>query len=92
MDLGTVITRNEDRFLTNPVGDEMIILNLETGDYLGLNPVGASIWDKMKEKTTIGTIVDALVAEFDVERNLCQEQTLEYLEKMAGFGLLKMEA
>ena len=36
----TLLQRRDDRHLTNPVGRETILLDLQTGDYLGFNRVG----------------------------------------------------
>jgi hypothetical protein len=90
LNLNSVISRNETHFLTNPVGDEIIILNMETGDYLGLNSVGASIWEMLNTPHSVSEIIDKLLGEFDVEKETCTIQTLEYLEKIKVIGLLNV--
>lgn len=89
LSLDTIVSRNESNFLSNPVGDEVIILNMETGDYLGLNTVGSSIWDQLSTPQSVNQIIDKLMIEFDVDRETCLAQTLEYLEKINIHGLLK---
>jgi len=91
LSLDAVISRNEISFLTNPVGDEIIILNMETGDYLGLNKVGSSIWEHLKMPQSVGEIIEKLVAEFDVDKGTCTTETIEYLEKIQLLGLLQSE-
>lgn len=90
--LESVISRNESNFLANPVGEEIIILNMETGDYLGLNAVGASIWDQIQEPRTVQHIIDKLIAEYDIDSNTCTTETLSYLVKINQLGLLKIDA
>lgn len=90
LSLDTVISRNETSFLTNPVGDEIIILNMETGDYLGLNNVGSAIWEYLKTPQTLNTIIEHLMAEFEVDRETCTAETTEYLEKIQLLGLLQV--
>lgn len=87
--LDTVISRNETQFLANPVGDEIIILNMETGDYLGLNSVGSVIWEQLKSPKTVSQIMEHLMSEFEVDRDTCMVQTVEYLEKIRLLGLLQ---
>ena len=89
--LNTVLSRNESRFLTNPVGEEIIILNMETGDYLGLNSVGAAIWELLKTPQSAEQIIEKLHAEFDVDTETCFRETLEYLKKIEELGLLQTE-
>jgi hypothetical protein len=90
--LESVISRNESNFLANPVGDEIIILNMETGDYLGLNAVGASIWEQIQEPRTVQHIIDKLIAEYDIDSKTCTTETLSYLVKINQLGLLKIDA
>lgn len=91
LQLDTVISRNETQFLTNPVGDEIIILNMETGDYLGLNFVGSAIWEHMQTPQRISQIIEKLVTEFDVDLEKCTQETMTYLEKIKELGLLQEE-
>lgn len=85
----SVIVRNEDQFISNPVGEETIILNLATGDYLGLNTVGAFIWETLKEPVSVSQLIARLMETYAVDEDTCTRQTLEYLGKMDGFGLLR---
>jgi Coenzyme PQQ synthesis protein D (PqqD) len=89
LSIDTIVSRNETNFLSNPVGDEIIILNMETGDYLGLNSVGSAIWEQLSSPKSVNQIIEKLMIEFEVEREICLAQTLEYLEKINTLGLLK---
>jgi hypothetical protein len=90
--LASVISRNESNFLANPVGEEIIILNMETGDYLGLNTVGASIWEHLQESGTVQKIVDKLMAEYEIDSETCTTETISYLEKINKLGLLRIDS
>jgi hypothetical protein len=90
--LDSVISRNESNFLANPVGEEIIILNMETGDYLGLNKVGAFIWDQLQGPVTVQKIIDNLMTEFDIDSETCSIETLSYLKKINQLGLLKIDS
>jgi len=89
--LETVISRNESNFLANPVGEEIIILNMETGDYLGLNQVGSDIWDLLKAPTTVQKIIDQLIDRYAVDKQTCQTETMEYVDKINRLGLLRVQ-
>jgi len=51
------------------VGDELVILDVNSGRYFGLNDVGALIWDLLEHDTTRDDLVDAVLASFDVDRD-----------------------
>ena len=89
--LKTVISRNETNFLANPVGEEIIILNMETGDYLGLNQVGSEIRDLLETPTTVQKIIDQLIDRYAVDKQTCQTETMEYVEKINSLGLLRVQ-
>lgn len=61
----TRLTRCVEAAGTN-VGDEVVILHLESGKYFGLDPVGTRIWDLLSEETTLAAICEQLQQEFDV--------------------------
>ena len=90
--LESKLKRNEEHFLANPVGGEMIILNMETGDYLGLNTVGSFIWEQLATPIVLREMIERLHAAYEVDESTCLRETLVYLEKMKGFGLLEIIA
>lgn len=89
--LTSVISRNETQHLANKVGDELILLNMETGDYLGLNPVGACIWENLSVPISVSELVGRLTASFEVDPVTCQNETMEYLKKIAALHLIHID-
>jgi len=67
VDLGQRLTIRPDVLARN-VGDETVILDLASGTYFGLDPVGARVWTLLQGGRTLGDICDALEGEFDVAR------------------------
>ena len=43
-----------------PLGEEAAILNLKNSVYYGMNPVGARIWELLKQPRSVGELRDAL--------------------------------
>lgn len=84
----TRLQRKDDRYLANPVGDEIVLLNLDTGDYLGLNRVAASIWRLLERPICMADLEHALMSEYDTDPRTCREETLAFLQRIAGLGLL----
>jgi hypothetical protein len=64
------------------IGDEIVMLDVESGFYFGLNSIASVIWDMMKEKVDLDTMVGTLMQEFDVDRSTCESDTLELLGQM----------
>lgn len=84
-----VIARRDEGHLTNPVGDETVLLDLQTGDYLGLDAVASSIWEHLRTPQTLDSIVGKLIEEYNVREEACRRDTLEFLERIDSLGLLR---
>jgi hypothetical protein len=74
------------------VGDEVVILNPQNGNYYGLDPLGARIWALIQEPTVVSQVRDTLLAEYEVDIEECERDLLEILEHMAAQGLIEVQA
>ena len=64
------------------IGDEIVMLDVESGFYFGLNSVASVIWEMMKEQVDLETMVNILIKEFDVDKATCESDTKELLGQM----------
>ncbi len=85
----TVVSVSKD-YVYCKVEDEMVLLGMEDGIYYGLNPVGAFIWDQIKEPKTIDDIRDAILSEYEVEKNECERDLYELLSELVAKGLVEV--
>lgn len=69
---------------------EAVILDLESGRYYSLNPVGARVWDLIQTPQSVSAIRDVLLAEYEVERARCEQDLLRLLGDMAVQGLIEV--
>ncbi len=79
---------NNNKFISSGFGDEMMLMNLETGDYIGLNPVSADIWRQAEKQTTAQQIIDYLLQQYDVEETVCKTEVIAVMQQMLEKGLL----
>ena len=75
--------------LFSMLSQEAVILSLKNGKYYGLNPVGVSIWNAIKEPATLAKIEMAITLEYEVDHDTCQKAVAEFLEKMIAEELIK---
>jgi hypothetical protein len=57
------------RAVAREVGDEVVILDLDTGIYYGLDCVGARIWNLLSSGRTLDEVCETILAEYEVERS-----------------------
>lgn len=53
-----------------------------------MNELAAYIWDILPDVSTEEEIVDAVVGEYDVDRENAVRDAAEFLEKLRGFGII----
>ena len=70
------------------VGDETVLLDLESGIYFGLDGVGKRIWESVGEGLSLGETAAAIASEFEVEETQAQAALIEFATDLVERGLL----
>ena len=76
--------------LFKEVSGEMVLLDLKSEKYFGLDAVGTRIWTLLQTGCPVGEVVDRLLEVFDVDRATLEADLAELLEQLAGAGLIKL--
>lgn len=85
----TVIVASSQQ-VSCPLGDESAILNLKNSVYYGMNAVGARVWNLLQQPRSVSDLRDTLLDEYEVEKELCERDLIELLQKMHGEGLIEV--
>jgi len=54
--------------LFQKVGDEVVLLSLDSGVYFGLDPVGARIWELIAAQKSLDDVAATIAEEYDAAR------------------------
>lgn len=73
------------------LGGEMVLLNLKTGVYYGLNETGAQMWSLLVELHDPAQVVSALAGEYAAERAHLERDLKELVTALREKGLLDVE-
>jgi hypothetical protein len=76
--------------MARTVGDETVILDLVSGTYFGLDPVGARIWQLMADGQALGAICETLLDEYEVSRDVLEGDILRLTEELRAKGLVSL--
>jgi len=74
--------------MARQVGDETVILDLASGTYYGLDPVGARIWQLVGEGRTLAGICEMLLGEYAVDREVLERDAQLLMEALHSRGLV----
>ena len=70
------------------LGDEAVLLDADSGNYYGLNEVAARILDLARTKQTVESIVDVLMGEYEVEREVLYADVVHFVGELEANGLV----
>lgn len=76
--------------ISSDLAGEAVILNLKSGVYFGLNEVGAKIWSLIQQPQSIQDLRDALLAEYDVEPEICDRDLLQLIQDLKAADLIEV--
>lgn len=70
IDEDTVIERNPS-MLTSQIDGEVVMMDIESGQYLGLDKVASRIWELLVKPQRFDELCQMLLDEFDVDAETC---------------------
>lgn len=76
--------------LVSTMGEESVLLNVETEVYFGLDAMGVRMWEVVTNSPSIEAAYGKLADEFDVEPEVLRHQLTELLVQLVQHGLLKV--
>ena len=62
----SLIQRNETKFLASALGEEIVMMNTDNGDYIGVNNVGSDIWNLLTEPMRVDQLLEKVIDIYDV--------------------------
>ena len=78
-----------DDVIFQPLKDEIILLNMKTQKYFGLDDVGSDIWRLLVECGDLETVADRMIAEYDADRDTIRKDLGILIDRLLEAGLLK---
>ena len=78
------------RQISSAMGAEQAILQLDSGKYFGLNPVGARVWQLLATPRAVSEVLATLLAEYEVPAERCRADLIALLEKLRAAGLIEV--
>ena len=74
--------------VSETVDDETIIVNLDTGAYYDLNPVGACIWMHVESGRSVGETADEVVRRFGADETEVNGSVVDFVGRLVEEGLI----
>jgi|HubBroStandDraft_6_1064221.scaffolds.fasta_scaffold3321862_2 hypothetical protein len=81
-----------DGWLAARVGDEIVMMSAKEGTYLGLNEVGACVWDLLEAPRGLAELCEGVAVEFETTPDACRPDVEAFLTAMEACGAVQTVA
>jgi Coenzyme PQQ synthesis protein D (PqqD) len=87
--LASTVSRSEDH-LSAEIDNELVLMDIDHGNYYGLDSIGADIWRRLDEPVVVSDLCTALLGEYDVDADTICRDVLALLERLATEDLIQI--
>jgi Coenzyme PQQ synthesis protein D (PqqD) len=89
LNLDSIIQRDRD-VIAAEADQDLVMVSIANGFYYGVADVGREIWEAIEHPKKISDLINDLTATYNVERSVCIEETLSFLENLRAEHLLQV--
>jgi len=74
------------------IDGEMVLLDMNSEHYFGLDGVGTAIWQAVEAKEgRLSQVLELLLMQYDVEETVLKNDLLAFVEKLRENGLIEVK-
>jgi hypothetical protein len=84
------IYERQPGFVAANLGEELALLDMAHGTFLGFNATAAQLWRLLDEPRTLDGLCLAMMLEFEVDAGRCRSEIAELLDRLVTAGLVKV--
>lgn len=76
------------RTISGQLHDELVMMDIEQGQYFALNPVATRIWQLLHTPLDLEALCGKLLDEYEVDSERCHREVEAHLDEMRKLGLV----
>jgi hypothetical protein len=77
-----------EHVMSRQLGEECVMLDLDSGTYFGLDPVGARVWQLLNDGKSVDATCEILAREYDASREQIDRDVARLVKELAANGLV----
>ena len=81
-----------DTVFAQEVDGEMVLLDMNSENYFGLDAVGTDIWQAVQEHEKLEEVLNVLLEQYEVEEEVLKKDLFAFVEKLQESGLVEVLA
>jgi hypothetical protein len=84
------MVKREEGWLSGWVGDDLVMMNARSSEYVSLSPTGARIWELIESPRTLASLCEALTEEFEITADAAAVEVIEFLKDMEQHHVVRL--
>ncbi|WP_219837798.1 lasso peptide biosynthesis PqqD family chaperone [Paenibacillus sp. R14(2021)] len=76
--------------VVSDMSGEKVMFVVSSGKYYNLGAIGGRVWELIASPIPVKQLVDALMAEYDVELSACEKQVEAFLKNLHAEALIEV--
>jgi hypothetical protein len=85
------IVQRDPEVIAAEADQDLVMVSIANGAYYGVSNVAREIWTAIEHPQKISDLIDKLAGSYNIDRSLCEEQTLSFLEDLLAERLLQVK-
>ena len=81
-----------DTVFAQEVDGEMVLLDMNSENYFGLDAVGTDIWQAMQKHESLEKVLEVMLEQYDVEEEVLKSDLLAFVQRLKESGLIEVVA
>jgi hypothetical protein len=77
--------------LSSKIDNEVVILNVDKGEYNGLDEIGSDIWRQLESPMILSDLIAKLVEKYNVDQHQCTLDVIDFITELEKAGLINIE-
>ncbi len=76
--------------LIQDLGEEVVLLEVESGQYYGLNEVGSRMWSLLQHGQSVSEVLSTLHEEYEASEQQLSADLKQFLNQLQSKGLIEV--
>jgi len=86
----TLVQRNDSRFVSSIVNDEVILMDIKTGNYIALKTVAHVVWDILVKPITVSALIAQILEEYEVSEQEATADIMDFLKQLLDQDMIRV--
>jgi hypothetical protein len=78
------------KIIQSTIGEEVVMLDMDSGFYFGLNSVASIIWRKLEKEISFEEIISELLEDYNIDEVTCENETRIFLNQLLEKNIIKL--